>query len=154
NDGNIENFTGLQAVGGGMAAGNQKLLMGPWGHGPIEEVKYPENSGKGMFGGNLSTELAMRWFDYWLKGINNGIMDEPPLRYYVMGDVTDPKAPGNEWRTAMAWPVPARTTSYFLLPGSGLSDKLPKDQQSADSYKYDPKNPVPTIGGANLFTRK
>jgi len=38
----------------------------------------------------------------WLKGTDNGIMKEPPVRYYVMGDVNDPKAPGNEWRTAHA----------------------------------------------------
>ena len=81
-------------------------------------------------------------------------MDEPPVRYYVMGDVTDGKAPGNEWRTALAWPVPAKITSYFLSPGGILSEKLPQEQESADSYKYDPNNPVPTIGGANLFQKK
>ena len=59
----------------------------------------------------------MRWFDYWLKGKNNGIMKEPPVKYYVMGDVTDPQAPGNEWRTAHGWPVPAKSTSYFLHAG-------------------------------------
>ncbi|HEU4390086.1 MAG TPA: CocE/NonD family hydrolase, partial [Blastocatellia bacterium] len=102
--GNIDNFAGLQSVGGGMAAGNQKLIMGPWGHGQIEQVKYPPDSQV------KAAEEAMRWFDYWLQGKNNGIMDEPAVRYYVMGDVTDPKAPGNEWRTAVSWPVPAKTT--------------------------------------------
>ncbi len=154
NQGNIDNFVGLQMKAGGLGAGNQKLIMGPWGHGQLEEVKYPANSGVGAFGGTLSSELAMRWFDYWLKGVDNGIMDEPPVRYYVMGDVTDGKAPGNEWRTALAWPVPAKITSYFLSPGGILSEKLPQEQESADSYKYDPNNPVPTIGGANLFQKK
>jgi uncharacterized protein len=98
--------------------------------------------------------LAVRWFDYWLKGIDNGIMQEPPVRYYVMGDVTDPKAPGNEWHTAMSWPVPSRTTSFFLEPGGVLSEKIGPKQESTDSYQYDPKNPVPTIGGANLFEKK
>lgn len=154
NQGNIDNFVGLQVKGGALGAGNQKLIMGPWGHGQLEEVKYPANSGIGAFGGSMSTELAMRWFDYWLKDVANGIMDEPPVRYYVMGDVTDPKAPGNEWRTALAWPVPAKITSYFLSPGGVLSEKLPQDQESTDSYKYDPNNPVPTIGGANLFQKK
>src|SRR3989449_222144 len=88
NQGNIDNFVGLQMKAGALGAGNQKLIMGPWGHGQLEEVKYPANAGIGAFGGTLSTELAMRWFDYWLKGVDNGIMNEPPVRYYVMGEVT------------------------------------------------------------------
>jgi uncharacterized protein len=146
--GNIDNFVGQQAQGGALAAGNQKLTMGPWGHGQIEEVKYPPNSVINV------TEEASRWFEYWLQGKDNGMMDEPPVKYYVMGDVNDPKAPGNEWRTATSWPVPAKTTSYFLTAGGGLSDKLPAVAESADTYKYDPKNPVPTIGGANLNIKK
>ncbi|HUK89297.1 MAG TPA: CocE/NonD family hydrolase, partial [Blastocatellia bacterium] len=152
--GDIDNFVGLQATGGGLAAGNQKLIMGPWGHGNLEEVHYPANAGIGAFGGTLSTELALRWFDYWLKGIDNEIMQEPPVRYYVMGDVSDPKAPGNEWRTALSWPVPARQTSFFLEPGGLLSEKIAPDRESTDAYAYDPKNPVPTIGGGNLFEKK
>ena len=154
NQGNIDNFVGLQMKAGARGAGNQKLIMGPWGHGQLEEVKYPANSGVGAFGGSLSTELALRWFEYWLKGVDNGIMNEPPVRYYVMGDVTDSKGPGNQWRTSLAWPVPAKITSYFLNPGGRLSEQLPQEQESADSYKYDPNNPVPTIGGANLFQKK
>jgi hypothetical protein len=146
--GNIDNFVGLQSSGAGLAAGNQKLIMGPWGHGKIEEVKYPDNSIVNP------TEEAMRWFDYWLKGKDNGIMDEPPVRYYVMGDVTTAGAPGNEWRTSLSWPVPAKPVSYFLNAGGTLSERLPAQPESADSYSYDPKNPVPTIGGANLNIKK
>ncbi|MCI0488700.1 MAG: CocE/NonD family hydrolase [Blastocatellia bacterium] len=146
--GNVDSFVGLQAGGGGMAAGNQKIIMGPWGHGRIEEVKYPTNSAINVI------EEAMRWFEYWLKGKGNGIMDEPPVKYYVMGDVTDPKAPGNEWRTSLVWPVPSRITSYFLIADSGLSQKMPDGKESSAAYKYDPKNPVPTIGGGNLFEKK
>lgn len=152
NQGNINNFVGLQETGGGLAAGNQKLVMGPWGHGGIDEVKYPENAGA-VFG-KIALETALRWFDYWLQGKNNGIMEEPPIRYYTMGDVSDPKAPGNEWRTACSWPAPAKITSYFLTAGGGLGEKLPADQESSDSYSYDPKNPVPTVGGGNLYLKK
>ncbi|MEK6299661.1 MAG: CocE/NonD family hydrolase [Acidobacteriota bacterium] len=146
--GNIDNFAGLQSQGGGRAAGNQKLIMGPWAHGKVEEVTYPANSTV-----NAADE-ALRWFDYWLNGKDNGIMDEPPVRYYVMGDVTDPKAPGNEWRTAISWPVTSKPTSYFLNAGGSLTERLPEQVESADTYKYDPKNPVPTIGGANLSIKK
>jgi uncharacterized protein len=146
--GNIDNFVGLQSTGAGLAAGNQKLIMGPWGHGKLEEVKYPTDSTIN------ATEEAMRWFDYWLKGKDNGIMDEPPVRYYVMGDVSSAQAPGNEWRSALSWPVPAKPTSYFLKPGGALSEKMAAEQESTDTYSYDPKNPVPTIGGANLSVKK
>ena len=152
--GNIDNFVGLQAKAGAPGNGKQKLIMGPWGHGQLEEVKYPANSGVGAFGGSMSLDLAKRWFEYWLKGVNNGIMNEPAVRYYVMGDVNDPQAPGNEWRTSPTWPVPAKSTSYYLNSGGTLSEQLPKQRESSDSYKYDPKNPVPTIGGANLFLKK
>jgi predicted acyl esterase len=146
--GNIDNFVGLQSTGAGAAAGNQKLMMGPWGHGKVEEVTYPRDSVVN------STEEALRWFDYWLKGKDNGIMDEPPVRYYVMGDVASAGAPGNEWRTSLAWPVPARPTSYYLKSGGALDSTIPAEQESSDAYTYDPKDPVPTIGGANLSIKK
>lgn len=152
--GNIDNFAGLQAKGGGLAAGNQKLMMGPWAHGALDEVKYPPNAGADLMGSMGKPSEPQRWFDYWLKGINNGIMDEPPVKYYVMGDVTDPKAPGNEWRTAAAWPPPAKVTSYFLQPGGKLSEALPSEAKSSSTYQYDPKKPVPTVGGALLFGKK
>ncbi len=144
--GNIDNFVGLQSKGGGLAAGNQKLMMGPWAHGQVEEVKYPN--------AQPDQKDAQRWFDYWLKGVANGIMDEPPVSYYVMGDTTDPKAPGNEWRTSTVWPPPAKITSFFLQPSGKLSETLVSDAKSSSTYQYDPKAPVPTVGGALLFGKK
>ena len=146
--GNIDNFVGLQAGGGGNAKGHQKLIVGPWGHGSIEEVKYPSNSVVNV------TEEAGRWFDYWLKGVDNGIMREPAVKYYTMGDPTDPNAPGNEWHTAASWPVSSAATSYYLTAKGGLDAKMCPEKEGGDSYTYDPKNPVPTIGGANLFAKK
>jgi len=151
--GNIDNFVGLQTEGAGLAAGNQKLILGPWGHGQLEEVKYPANAGTGIMG-SMTNDLELRWFNYWLKGEPNGITHEPPVRYYVMGDVSDPNAPGNEWRTAESWPPPAKTTSFFLAAGGKLGEEMSGSEESTDSYEYDPKNPVPTIGGANLFSKK
>jgi hypothetical protein len=145
--GNIDNFVGLQTKGGQGARGAQKLIMGPWAHGQLEEVKYPANSA-------VDRRETQRWFDYWLKGVDNGIRKEPAVKYYVMGDVTDPKAPGNEWRTAAAWPVPAKTTSFYLGPNGQLSERPNGQKESTESYQYDPKNPVPTVGGANLFAKK
>jgi putative CocE/NonD family hydrolase len=83
--------------------GPHKLVMTGWYH------SYSESW--------LNLE-QLRWFDYWLKGIDNGIMDEPPLRYYVMG------APDDEaWRTADEWPLPneERVAFYFQ---AGLSESV------------------------------
>ena len=86
---------------------------------------------------------AHRWFDYWLKGVDNGIMDEPPIRYYVMGA---PK--GTAWRTAEQWPPPdAQRTRFYLAGGrSGsvnsvndgfLRPQPPTDADGADGYTVD-----------------
>ncbi len=61
----------------------------------------------------------VRWYDYWLKGIDTGILDEPPIKLFVMGI--------NKWRFEREWPL-ARTkwTKFFLQPGGGLSTKAPE----------------------------
>lgn len=142
--GNIDNFVGLQELGAGKARGNQKLVMGAFGHGELSgDLKYPPEAG------DRRGKDAMRWFDYWLKGIDDGIMKEPPVRYYMMGDTRDKSAPGNEWRTSSAWPPKSESTSFFLQPNGGLSTQK-RAAAGKDTYTYDPKNPVPTVGGNNL----
>ncbi len=80
----------------------QRLAVGPWYHQQRHEFDD--------FGEHL------RWFDYWLKGIDNGVADDPPIHYYVMG------APeGERWRTANSWPVPAERTKLYFLPGEAES---------------------------------
>jgi predicted acyl esterase len=55
---------------------------------------------------------SLRWFDYWMKGIDNGIMEEPPVRVFVMGT--------GEWRSADAWPLPETKWTPFYLHFNGL----------------------------------
>jgi len=144
--GTIDNFVGLQRKGAGLASGNQKLIMGPTGHGPLGgRLKFPDANGQ-----VFSADHQLRWFSYWLKGEANGIADEPPVRYYMMGDTDDPDAPGNEWREAVSWPPPAQPTSFFLQDGHRLATSLPTST-GVISFRYDPADPVPTIGGANLI---
>ena len=93
-------------------------------------------------------EEQLRWYDIRLKGIENGMDDEPPIRIFVMGD--------NEFRFENEWPL-ARTryTNYYLhsrggantLYGNGaLSTEMPGNEPP-DRYSYDPNDPVPTLGG-------
>ncbi|MCZ6793591.1 MAG: CocE/NonD family hydrolase [Planctomycetota bacterium] len=146
--GTIDNFVGLQSKGAGLAAGNQRLVMGPWAHGRLDgRLKFPDANAMAYMG----PREHLRWFDRWLKGEKNGILEEPPVRYYVLGDTGDEAAPGNEWRTAPSWPPPCRPTSYFLHPKKRLSPDRPPEGDHRLSYDYDPGNPVPTRGGANLM---
>ena len=98
---------------------------------------------------NLDKE-EKRWFDYWLKGIDNGIMDEPPLRLFIMGI--------NQWRDEHEWPL-ARTEwqrwhlrsdgdANSVRGGGRLSIDMPEDEPQ-DRFVYDPEFPVQTVGGNN-----
>jgi predicted acyl esterase len=145
--GNIDSFTSLQERGGPKARGNQKLSMGAFGHGALSgELKYPADAG------NLQGAIqeTIRWFDYWLKGVDNGIMKEPAVRYFVMGDTMDKSAPGNVWRTTAAWPPASTATSYYLAADGHLNSAKPSGAAKM-TYVYDPKDPVPSVGGNNLM---
>jgi len=140
--GNIDCFEGLQYRGGEGAKGNQKLIMGAFGHGQLQgDLKYPKDAGL------RDMDLAMRWFDHWLKGDDNGVERAPAVRYYMMG--------GNEWRESDVWPPKHEVSSYYLQAGGKLSTDKPAPDASAsdaaDTFVYDPQNPVPTIGGNNLM---
>jgi predicted acyl esterase len=144
--GNIDSFTNLQERGGPKARGNQKLSMGPFGHGALSgDLKYPTE------GGTLqgAPQEAVRWFDYWMKGIDNGIMKEPAVRYFVMGDTMDKSAPGNVWRTTATWPPASTATPLYLASSGKLALAKPAGAEKT-SYVYDPNDPVPSVGGNNL----
>jgi predicted acyl esterase len=153
NVGSVESFIGRQHHGGPKSRGKQQLLIGPWLHGsshrPTTEVGdlvYPANAHFPV------RDHMVRWFDHYLKGIDNGVEREPTVRYYVMGAVGETDAPGNEWRTAPDWPVTARQTAYYLHgPASGtagrLSTELPKGPKTT-TYSSDPAHPAPIPGRA------
>lgn len=130
------------------ARGLTKLLIGGWSHGNIGSSETYGSIGFGAGAGLDFIEEQLRWYDRRLKGVDNGMDDEPPIRLFVMGD--------NKFRFENEWPL-ARTqyTSYYLhsdgsansLYGDGvLSTEQPGDQPP-DQYVYDPVDPVPTLGG-------
>ena len=103
-----------------------KLIVGPGTHGTPPPIPVYE------------------WFDYWLKGIDNGIMDEPPIQYYCME--------ANEWRWANQWPPEeVEYVDYYLHEDGVLSTDSPTGWEEPASYTYDPMDPVITRGGANLM---
>lgn len=148
--GTTNGFLTRQTEGAEGAKGNQKLLIGPWTHLGMPwtiqgELIYPLNSLLNW------GALFRNWNNYWLKGIDTGVMDEPPVLYYVMGDTSNPFTPGNEWREAETWPPFDLTPHpYYLHPEGILSPDEPKDYEASSTYLFDPENPVPNFGGANL----
>ncbi len=146
--GTLDAFMMMQHEGAPGARGKQRLVMGAWPHGvkrKVGELEFPANAVKAP---NLDT---LEWFDYWLKGIDTGIFDKPPVDYYVMGDVDVQDAPGNEWRTAQDWPIPCQYTPLYLREGGKLTFEKPTKESSSQTYTFDPKNPVSTKGGPNLL---
>jgi putative CocE/NonD family hydrolase len=126
-----------------------KLIIGPWSHSDLGSRVGERNFGYAAQLGfiNLQTDimsLQLRWFDHWLKGIDTGIMAEPPVRIFVMG--------ANIWRDEAEWPLArARAVPYYLHEGGRLHPDRPWDE-APDAYMYDPADPVPTLGGATLMT--
>lgn len=147
NGGTVENFEFLQNQGADGARGNQKLVMGPFGHGPLSgDLEYP-GADRLTVGG----DQELRWFDHWLKGAENGIMDEPPVSYFMMaGAEKGQYSPKNRLVKSANWPPAYREVRYYPAPDHGLSTRTPAAGEARLSYRFDPANPVPTYGGANL----
>jgi predicted acyl esterase len=150
NDGNVENFRWLQNFGSKGARGNQKLYMVPAGHGGLgaekSDVEYNQP------GATLPPAEEMRWWEYWLKGTDNGIMKEPPVTLFMMasGRKGHPSAASHVFKSAN-WPPANHPTAYYLSGDMHLSTKLPTATDAKISYKFDPANPVKTYGGSNLL---
>lgn len=150
--GSVQSFIGRQHRGGPESRGHQQLLLGPWLHGRYKETNrageltYPENARFPM------ESHMLRWFDHYLKGVDNGVEREPTVRYYVMGAVDEQRAPGNEWRTAADWPIPAEPTSYYLQGGGALKRQRPEadnhSPQAATKFLSDPDHPASIPGRA------
>ncbi len=144
------NFNGIRKYGKTPAAQTgTSLVIGPWVH--------DFRDGKSSVTGELDfgphspfpiVESELRWFDYWMKGIPNGMDREAAIHIFVMGE--------NEWREEREWPL-ARTqyTKYYLHSGSkanglwgdGSLSTAPPGSEPPDTYTYDPHDPVPTLSG-------
>ena len=147
NTGNVYNFTWLQNQGSKGARGNQKLYMGPFGHGPLSgDLAYP---GADNMMANADQEL--RWWDYWLKGKDNGIIDEPPVHIVMMASAEKGAfSPKNRSMALADWPPNSREVRFYPTADHGLATHAPTLVDAKITYKDDPANPVPTVGGANL----
>jgi putative CocE/NonD family hydrolase len=155
--GTIRNYQEMRARGATPEARQARLFIGPWSHSnaghTVGDVAFGYGAAAAFI--NLQIDfmsLQLRWFDRWLKGIDNGIDREPPVKLFVMGE--------NVWRDEQDWPLERAVPTPFYLHSDGHANTLDGDgslnlelpgDESADTFIYDPLNPVPTLGGALLM---
>jgi len=132
----------LRMTGYGHA--NQKLTIGPWPHSDV--------ASRGIWGHDFGQQAMidlpgeyLRWFDYWLKGEDNGILKDPLVNIFIMGD--------NRWVRSQKYPLPETRMEKLYLASGGhantsagdgvLAFTPPKDKQKPDVFVYDPGDPTP-----------
>jgi putative CocE/NonD family hydrolase len=145
---NLDNFAGIQQHSRSEECRRgQRLIVGPWGHLNLGQREIGELN----FGPEAVLDIGavqLEWFDYWLKGSQNGAMDGPPVRLFLMGE--------NRWIDTGTWPPPAVDDQplYFRegqgrsaesLNNGGLSFEKPQGNERAESYLYDPDDPIPSL---------
>jgi uncharacterized protein len=126
-----------------------QLLLGPWSH----DTEFPSTVGDLDFGLASSglflnykgdvTDYHLRWFGATLKGDEDALARQPPVEVFVMGE--------NRWRGYEEWPIPGSYEEKWYLHADGVLSREEPAESSPDEYDYDPKDPVPTIGGALLM---
>lgn len=139
--GAIRNFAGLrESAATGQARDGQYLIVGPWAH-YSQAGLHSARVGDGWFGPAAALNLVQEqldWFDEFFAGGPNPA--RPRVRYFLMG--------AGQWRAADTWPPPESVPARLYLSGTDLAAQAPPD--GARQFDYDPRNPVPTAGGAQL----
>ena len=153
--GTIRNFLGTRSMGGSAAARNgTKLIIRALCH----ACPADSTAGEIDFGPTNTLDLNAtwaRWFDYWLKGLDNGVHDEPPVRLFVMVPPDTGTVASGFWTSADQFPPPGAVDTRFYLRSDGNANSAAGDgvltaagpSGPPDEYVYDPQNPVPTVGG-------
>lgn len=128
-------------------APENRIVIGPWPHNM--SIKFPGVD----FGPDSSAPirtLQSRWFDRWLRGRATNETSDPPVRVFLMGE--------NKWRSFRQWPPEESVVTPFFLDSRGHANTLDGDgrlrrwgaaaRAEQDEFIYDPRDPVPTRGGA------
>lgn len=158
------NYLGVKQYGATAEARRPRLVIGPWQH----AINRSQKLGSFDYGADAVIDwdgYICRWFDHYLKGVDNGVDSDPPVYVFVMGP--------NRWYAEKDWPLPqTRWTKYYLhsggkansIRGDGLlstsppgdaiekdadASKTPKKSADFDAYAYDPAQPTrsPFTGG-------
>ena len=151
--GTFKNFSELRRL----KKSPQAVLVGPWKHGG-NNLTY---AGDVAFGDSAAimdflTDFHVRWFDHQLKGRANGVEKDSPVRVFVMGtgdghkDANGRLFHGGYWRGAGQWPLTGtRLVPYYFHADGSLTATKPTVARAQTTYTFDPRHPVPTIGGGS-----
>ncbi len=148
-----------------MAAQNrapQRLLMGPWSHGAMRglgstSVGDVDFGPEAKWGDAVYNRERLRWFDRWLKDVDTGVEADPPVRIFVMGGGTGRRTAegkldhGGRWRAEREWPLARTRLTTFYTHSDGALRLRPSalaEGEGMRTFRFDPRNPVPTLGGA------
>jgi putative CocE/NonD family hydrolase len=154
--GTVRNFLGVRAQGGSAAArSGSKLYLRSSCHAcPVGTF-----AGAIDFGPNNQLDLNalnLRWFDHWLKGVDNGIEREPAVHLFVMVPPDTGTAGGGFWISGDQYPLPGTEVLDLYLHSQGHANTRTGDGvlnahrlpvEHTDSFVYNPNHPVPTLGG-------
>jgi len=146
--GTINGYVGMKNHGATAEARNgARMIIGPWGHGPTQSfggMDFTPDAYIDMF------DTQLRFYDFYLKGIKNGLDLEKPVQLFYMG--------ANKWRGESDWPVPGTVYRELFLNSEGSANSIrgngtlsfsKPENSGSDVFHYDPLNPVPTTGGNN-----
>lgn len=146
----FDDFNRMVSRSGSEEARKSQILIGPWTHESVSEFEDVDFGSDASFLQQIG--ILLRWYDYWLRGRNNGIIREGPIRIFVMGK--------NEWRTEKEWPLKRTNYVKYYLRGNGkansadgdglLSTEAPR-QEPPDHFTYDPADPVLSVGGTSIY---
>lgn len=136
------NYVGMRDHGATDAARRPRLVIGAWNHlynKPIPGEHYGPDAVVDLDG------LVLRWYDHHLKGVDTGLLDDDPVRVFVMG--------ANTWRSAADWPLPDTEFSKLYLRSDAGANSSRGDggligspgADGSDTYVYDPR--TPTVDG-------
>jgi putative CocE/NonD family hydrolase len=147
-------YTRMKAgAGSAEARDGQRLVLGPWDHISYSGVYHDRHFG--VTADALASDLTgahVRFYDRWLRGRTDALDGTAPVRIFVMGI--------DQWRDEQDWPLPDTTYVDYFLDGAGRANTADGDgvltrerpeAEAADSYAYDPAQPVPTVGGRVLL---
>lgn len=134
----IRAFADLQENSHPTVRAKHKLIVGPWGHGNLGEIKQGDLSFPNAQ--NYDSREAIRFMDYYLRGIQNSWELTPTVQYYQMGE--------ERWLYANTWKeIKREELSFYLQPNQQLGFTPVSCQGGSDAFLYDPANPTPSVGG-------
>jgi putative CocE/NonD family hydrolase len=151
--GTFENYVGLSKL----KKSPQRLLVGPWvHHGDTLSYAGDVDFGAAAAIPDFDGDFHLRWFDHYLKGQSTGLEKDAPVRIFVMGTGDGRKnaagrlSHGGYWRNESAWPIAGtRFVPYYFHADGSLSPTKPRESSASTTFTFDPKHPVPTVGGGS-----